>query len=160
MPWTEECKGSIGADGRPGPGVPLRPARTTLHPATDNRRPPPGTPEGFEPKPDIVATTHEQTSDNANPFPAGRVLLTVEIVSSDRDGDYAKKRTWYARNEIPLHLIVDPNDGVWELHTQPHAGSYRTVEYGEFGEDVKLPEPLSCSIATATFKVYPPRRLP
>lgn len=113
--------------------------------------------QGFEPKPDVVATTHEQTSDNANPFPADRVALTVEIVSSDRDSDYAKKRIWYAASEIPLYLIVDPNMGAWELHSQPRGGDYRVVEHGEFGEDIALPEPFALPISTSTFKVYPPK---
>jgi Uma2 family endonuclease len=114
----------------------------------------------FEPKPDVVATTYERTADNANPFPAERVLLAVEIVSTDRDSDYAKKRVWYAASGIPLYLIVDPNDGVWELHSHPRGDGYRAVEHGEFGEDIELPAPFSLALSTSRFKLYPPRRLP
>jgi Uma2 family endonuclease len=113
---------------------------------------------GYEPKPDVVATTHELTADNANPFPAERIAITVEIVCSDRDSDYAKKRLWYAATGIALYLIVDPNEGVWELHSQPRGGDYRVVEHGRFGEGVELPEPFSFALDTSSFKVYPPKR--
>ncbi|MFE9422182.1 Uma2 family endonuclease [Kitasatospora sp. NPDC006697] len=111
----------------------------------------------FEPKPDVVATGYEQVADNANPLPADRVLLTVEIVSTDRGSDYAKKRLWYAASGIPLYLIIDPNDGLWELHSGARSGAYRVVEHGEFGEPVELPEPFSFPLSTAQFKIYPPR---
>ena len=112
----------------------------------------------FEPKPDIAVTTHEQAADNANPFPADRIAITVEIVSTDRDSDYAKKRIWYALSGVPLYAIIDPNVGAWELHSQPRDGDYRVVAHGEFGEDVELPAPLSFALDTSTFKVYPPKR--
>ncbi|MCX4748562.1 Uma2 family endonuclease [Kitasatospora sp. NBC_01287] len=112
----------------------------------------------FEPKPDVVVTSHDEAADNANPFPAHRVAITVEIVSTDRDSDYAKKRAWYALSGIPLYLIVDPNEGIWELHSDPRDGGYRVVAHGRFGEDVELPEPFSFAVGTETFKVYPPRR--
>ncbi|MDH6120589.1 Uma2 family endonuclease [Kitasatospora sp. GAS204A] len=79
-------------------------------------------------------------------------------MSSDRDSDYAKKRAWYAASEIPLYLIVDPNEGICELHSQPRGSDYRTVASSEFGEDIELPEPFSFPLSTKTFKVYPPRR--
>ncbi|MEU9127389.1 Uma2 family endonuclease [Kitasatospora sp. NPDC048540] len=112
---------------------------------------------GFEPKPDISVTSHELAADNVNPFPAGRVAVTVEIVSSDRDSDYAKKRLWYAVSGVPLHLIIDPNLGVWELHSRPDGGDYRVVEHGEFGRAVELPEPFAFALETSSFKVYPTR---
>ncbi|GAA1954628.1 Uma2 family endonuclease [Kitasatospora viridis] len=111
----------------------------------------------FEPKPDVIATGFEQIEDNANPLPAERVLLTVEIVSTDRDSDYAKKRLWYAASGVPLYLIIDPNDGLWELHSGPRGALYRIVERGEFGEAVELPAPFTFALDTAQFKLYPPR---
>ncbi|MCC9310534.1 Uma2 family endonuclease [Kitasatospora sp. RB6PN24] len=111
----------------------------------------------FEPKPDIAVTTHELAADNLNPFPAERAAITVEIVSTDRDGDYAKKRFWYAISGVPLYVIIDPNDGVWELHSGARGGDYRIVERGEFGEPIELPEPFAFPLDTSAFKVYPPK---
>jgi Uma2 family endonuclease len=110
----------------------------------------------FEPKPDVAVTTHELAADNANPFPAHRIAITVEIVSRDRDSDYAKKQAWYALSGIPLYVIIDPNDGTWELHSDPRGADYRVVAHGEFGEEIELPEPFSFPLETKTFKVYPP----
>ncbi|MDH6140786.1 Uma2 family endonuclease [Kitasatospora sp. GP30] len=110
----------------------------------------------FEPKPDIAVTTHELGADNLSPFPAERVAITVEIVSTDRDGDYAKKRLWYAISGIPLYVVIDPDDGIWELHSGARGGDYRTVQHGRFGEPIELPEPFAFPLDTSAFKVYPP----
>ncbi|MCQ4080420.1 Uma2 family endonuclease [Streptomyces sp. RB6PN25] len=112
---------------------------------------------GFEPKPDTVVTAAGKADDNANPFPADRVELIVEIVSTDKDSDYIKKRMWYARSGIPLYVLIDPNDGVCELYSEPHGGVYRTTRTSEFGEPVLLPSPFDFSLDTTSFRLYPPR---
>ncbi|WP_052865894.1 Uma2 family endonuclease [Streptomyces niger] len=111
----------------------------------------------FEPKADLTVTTPEAMADNANPFPADRVALVVEIVSSDKDVDYIKKRFWYGMSEIPLYLVIDPNIGTCSLHSQPHTNGYRTVTTLEFGEPVELPEPFGFAVDTSAFKLYPPK---
>ncbi|WP_051831258.1 Uma2 family endonuclease [Streptomyces violens] len=111
----------------------------------------------FEPKADLTVTTLDAMSDNKNPFPADRVELVVEIVSSDKDVDYIKKRFWYGTSKIPLYLVIDPNIGMCSLHSQPQAHGYRTVTTSEFGEPIELPEPFSFAIDTTTFKLYPPK---
>jgi Uma2 family endonuclease len=112
---------------------------------------------GFEPKPDVVVTTAERVAGNPNPFPADRVEMVVEIVSSDKDADYLKKRVWCTASGIPLYLLIDPNDGICELYSEPHGGAYRTTRTSEFGEPVPLPTPFDFSLDTSRFRIYPPR---
>ncbi|MEU9119460.1 Uma2 family endonuclease [Streptomyces sp. NPDC048506] len=111
----------------------------------------------FEPKPDLIVTTAEAIQDNRNPLPADRVDLVIEVVSSDRDSDYIKKRMWYAMSEIPLYLLVDPNEGLIELYSDPSNLSYRRVDPYRFGDAVELPRPFSCSVHTSGFRLYPPK---
>lgn len=111
---------------------------------------------GYEPKPDVVVTTAEQAADNANPYPADRVEMAAEIVSTDRDSDYGKKRIWCAMSGIPLYLLIDPNDGTCQLHSEPDRASYRVVRHSLFGEPIVLPKPFGFDVETTRFKVYPP----
>ncbi|WP_050507837.1 MULTISPECIES: Uma2 family endonuclease [Streptomyces] len=112
---------------------------------------------GSEPKADLVVTTDEAMQDNCHPYPADRVHLVVEVVEkvvSERDSDYAGKRRWYARSRIPLHLLVDPNEGAVELHSQPGDLDYGRVDRYRFGEPVALPEPFSFAVDTRRFRAY------
>ncbi|GAA3371628.1 Uma2 family endonuclease [Streptomyces sannanensis] len=113
----------------------------------------------FEPKPDLTVTTFEKIADNRNPVPADRVDLVIEVVSTDKDSDYIKKRMWYAMSEIPLYLLIDPNDGTIELYSDPDPRKlhYRTTDPFRFGDTVELPEPFSFAVDTSQFKLYPPK---
>lgn len=84
---------------------------------------------GYEPKPDVAVTSAEQAADNAHPYPADRVVLTVEI---------------------------DPNDGTCQLRSEPDRASYRVVRHSRFGEPIALPKPFGFDVETDRFKVYPP----
>ncbi|MGF1431221.1 Uma2 family endonuclease [Kitasatospora sp. LaBMicrA B282] len=117
--------------------IPVRPTGTSLPGCTDNRRPPESPFHSFI------------RSAIASRF--------VESISSDRDSDYAKKRAWYALSGIPLYAIIDPNDGTWELHSDPHGGDYRVIAHGTFGEGIELPAPFLLTLDTSAFKVYPPK---
>ncbi|GCD45777.1 Uma2 family endonuclease [Streptomyces paromomycinus] len=115
---------------------------------------------GFEPKADLTVTTEEAIEDNRHPFPADRVLLVAEVleqVVSERDSDYVRKRRWYAMSRIPLHLLVDPDEAVVELHSQPDHLGYRRMDPYRFGDRVPLPEPFSLAVDTSRFKPYPPK---
>ncbi|MGW1075461.1 Uma2 family endonuclease [Streptomyces sp. NPDC002537] len=109
----------------------------------------------FEPKPDLTVTPVEELADNRNPYPADRVDLVVEVVSTDKNSDYVKKCSWYAMSKISQYLLIDPFDGVCELHSRPQGAAYRTVDTYEFGEPVKLLEPFSFAVDTSRFKLYP-----
>ncbi|MGW7557690.1 Uma2 family endonuclease, partial [Streptomyces rimosus] len=85
------------------------------------------------------------------------VVEVVEKVVSERDSDYAGKRRWYARSRIPLHLLVDPDKGAVELHSQPGDLDYGRVDRYRFGDPVPLPEPFSFAVDTTRFKPYPPK---
>ncbi|MFH8405004.1 Uma2 family endonuclease [Streptomyces sp. NPDC018019] len=111
----------------------------------------------FEPKADLTVTTEEAIRANPNPLPADRVDLVVEVVSSDRDSDYIKKRFWYAMSRIPLYLLIDPNECMIELYSEPDRTSYRRVAPYRFGDPVPLPEPFSFPVDTTRFKPYPPK---
>jgi Uma2 family endonuclease len=112
---------------------------------------------GYEPTVDAAVTTEERIADNANPFPADRVELVVDILPVAGDPLRAKKQVWYARSGIPLYLLIDSNDGVCELHSEPHGGAYRTTRTNEFGEPVPLPDPFGFPLDTSSFRLYPPR---
>ncbi len=73
---------------------------------------------------------------------------------SERDSDYARKRRWYARSRIPLHLLVDLNEGAVELRSQPGDLDYGRVDRYRFGEPVPLPEPFSFAVDTRRFRSY------
>ncbi|KWT59324.1 hypothetical protein ADL21_24505 [Streptomyces albus subsp. albus] len=111
----------------------------------------------FEPKADLTVTTEEAIQNNPNPLPVDHVELVVEVVSSDRDSDYIKKRMWYAMSRIPLYLLIDPNECMIELHSQPDRLSYRRVDPYQFGDPVPLPDPFSFAVDTTRFKPYPPK---
>ncbi|MFI2235375.1 Uma2 family endonuclease [Streptomyces chrestomyceticus] len=111
----------------------------------------------FEPKADLTVTVEEAIRSNPNPLPADRVDLVVEVVSSDRDSDYIKKRMWYAMSRIPLYLLVDPNECMIELYSEPDHLTYRRVDPYQFGDQVPLPEPFSFAFDTSRFKPYPPK---
>ncbi|MFF3270445.1 Uma2 family endonuclease [Streptomyces chrestomyceticus] len=113
----------------------------------------------FEPKADLTVTVEEAIRNNPNPLPADRVDLVVEVVSSDRDSDYIKKRMWYAMSRIPLYLLVDPNECMVELYSEPDHLTYRRVDPYRFGDPVPLPEPFSFAVDTSRFKPYPPKIL-
>ncbi|WP_050514899.1 Uma2 family endonuclease [Streptomyces rimosus] len=112
---------------------------------------------GFEPKADLTVTTEEAMQDDCHPYPADRVHLVAEVVEkvvSERDSDYARKRRWYAMSRIPLHLLVDPNEGVVELYSQPEDLDYGRVDRYRFGDPVPLPEPFSFAVETRRFRSY------
>lgn len=111
----------------------------------------------FEPKADLTVTTEDAIRDNVNPLPADRVDLVVEVVSSDRDSDYIKKRMWYAMSRIPLYLLIDPNECMIELYSEPDHLTYRRVDPYQFGDQVPLPQPFSFAVDTSRFKPYPPK---
>lgn len=67
------------------------------------------------------------------------LLLAVEVTSAGReDRDYAKA-AGYARAGVPIYFLVDRNRRRCILHTEPEAGSYRTIQSTDFGKPVAIP---------------------
>ena len=67
------------------------------------------------------------------------LLLAVEVTSSGReDRDYAKA-AGYARAGVPVYFLVDRKRRRCILHTEPGAGSYRTIQPTDFGKPVTIP---------------------
>ncbi|AUG80131.1 hypothetical protein CFP65_5429 [Kitasatospora sp. MMS16-BH015] len=78
---------------------------------------------------DLIA---EQPQEGVNPQD---LELVAEIVSrTNPENDYRDKIADYSAMGIPLYLIVDPDRGTVQVHSEPNGTDYaktRTYDYGE-----------------------------
>ncbi|EFL16618.1 Uma2 family endonuclease [Streptomyces sp. C] len=88
--------------------------------------------------------------------PAG-TLMVVEVTSFDPDADQRdrdEKRAAYAQADIPVYLLVDRDQDMLTVHSDPQDGMYRqTVSYA-YGEAVTLPAPVRITLDTEKLKDY------
>ena len=99
------------------------------------------------------ATYRHQLQDN--------VALIVEVTSPDSTetvvNDFGIKPRLYARNGVPLYLLVDQDRSEWILHSlikdEPR---YEVLSIGAYGKQIVLPEPFGFSIETAEWPPYAP----
>lgn len=99
------------------------------------------------------ATNRHELQDN--------VVLIVEITSPDSPdtvaNDFGVKPKLYARNGVPLYLLVDQDRSEWILHSlikdEPR---YEVHSIGAYGKQIVLPEPFGFSIETAEWPPYVP----
>lgn len=80
-----------------------------------------------EPEPDVMV--FRGTVDDypvSHPTPAD-VPLVVEVAHSSLPRDREWKRRIYARNGIPVYWIVNVDDNVLEVYSDPAGGDYATV---------------------------------
>ncbi|MFI9239222.1 Uma2 family endonuclease [Streptomyces sp. NPDC053079] len=85
------------------------------------------------------------------------VLMAVEITSHDSDTnrrDRLEKRDGYAAADIPVYLLVDREQCVVIVHTEPKQGGYRSVITRSFGEKVEIPAPVGLVLETEKLKDY------
>jgi|ERR1051325_8962871 Uma2 family endonuclease len=81
-------------------------------------------------RPDFYEHGHPQSGD---------VLLVIEVADSTVDFDRTVKIPIYARNGIPLTLLVNLPSEVVELHADPAGPRYRLVKNFARGQSVSLP---------------------
>ncbi|MBT1187313.1 Uma2 family endonuclease [Streptomyces sp. CJ_13] len=88
----------------------------------------------------------------ADPTP---VLMVVEVTSydSDTDGrDRKEKPHAYAETGIPVYLLIDRDNGLVLVHSEPDGQRYETVQTVPFGKDICLPDPVGITLPTEPLK--------
>jgi hypothetical protein len=79
------------------------------------------------------------------------VLMTVEVASHNRDThqrDRFDKPRAYAESGIPVHLLLDRENGEASVYCEPVGGRYREQHVVPFGTRVRLPEPVGFDLDT------------
>src|SRR5262245_16793442 len=80
-----------------------------------------------EPEPDIVLLRpRADFYASAHPGPED-ILLVAEVAESSIDFDRSIKMRLYARAGVPEYWLVDLNEDVVRVHSEPLNGIYRTV---------------------------------
>ncbi|MEU5427971.1 Uma2 family endonuclease [Streptomyces olivoreticuli] len=85
------------------------------------------------------------------------VLMTVEVTSHDSDTDRRdrkEKRDGYAAVGIPVYLLVDRDECMVTVYSEPRNGKYLSRKSHPYGETVVLPEPVGITLATEELKDY------
>ncbi|MFD5423109.1 Uma2 family endonuclease [Streptomyces sp. NPDC127069] len=99
---------------------------------------------------------HYAAQDGEWADPAG-TLMVVEVTSFDPDTDRRdrhEKRAAYAQVGIPVYLLVDRDEDMLTVHSDPEDGMYRrTVSY-PYGKTVALPDPVGITLDTEKLKDY------
>ncbi|MFJ1755818.1 Uma2 family endonuclease [Kitasatospora sp. NPDC088134] len=80
-----------------------------------------------------------------------RILMVVEVTSSNPAKDRWDKRKGYAAAGIPLYLLVDRKSGKAVLHSRPERGEYTTTTTVPFGDPLPLPAPFGFELDTGRF---------
>jgi Uma2 family endonuclease len=92
--------------------------------------------------PDLALWPEELIDGEEWEFPASQCGFALEVVSGSRPGrrrrDYAKA-LGYARGRVPTYLIVDPDERVCVLYTEPRDDGYAVEQTVKFGETVRIP---------------------
>lgn len=106
--------------------------------------------------PDFCVAPRVAVPTGADPIPADRVLLAVEITSpSNAEKDRITKSRSYALGKIPQYLLIDPhyeNGPTALLMSGPMSNAtYGTTIGVPFGEPVKLGEPFDVELDTSRF---------
>ena len=106
--------------------------------------------------PDLLVCPEDESTDGEWLVPAREALLVVEVVSaSSRNDDYKSKEESYAKNRVPMYLIVDPFLARLTLCTEPSGRGYRMVHSVDVGEKLDLPEPFGITLDTSTIPIKP-----
>lgn len=83
------------------------------------------------------------------------VLMVVEVTSYDSDTDARdrkEKPRAYAQTGIPVYLLIDRDNGLVVVHSEPDGQRYETVRTVPYGRDVELPDPVGFSFSTEPLK--------
>ncbi|WP_054815866.1 Uma2 family endonuclease [Nocardia arizonensis] len=89
-------------------------------------------------------------------MPVDKVLMVVEVTSSNPDRDRTGKRYCYARGGVPLYLLVDRHIESVTLFGEP-GGAGDLIDYRQeirvpFGKPLELPAPFALTLDTGEFE--------
>jgi Uma2 family endonuclease len=109
-----------------------------------------------KPRADVAFARPDDIDLDWEDWPAGVLQGVCEVISpSSKNHDRRIKAEIYARAGIPVYLIVDPTQGVWEVFTLGPADAYQLVAKGGFGEPCELPLPAGSAVVdTSAWKPY------
>ncbi|MGH3025841.1 MAG: Uma2 family endonuclease [Gaiellaceae bacterium] len=97
------------------------------------------------------ATSRQELQDN--------VVLIVEVTSPDTPetvvNDRGVKPRLYAKNGVPLYLLVDQERGEWTLYSLVEdEPTYEVHSTGAYGKPILLPEPFGFAVETAEWPSF------
>jgi Uma2 family endonuclease len=105
--------------------------------------------------PDLMVLPVEFADSDEWLMDPAEVRFVLEVVStSSTSKDTTTMPVWYAQQDIPIFLLVDPRNSTWVLYTAPREGEYRGILRGKFGDSVPLPAPFDFALETAGFPAY------
>jgi hypothetical protein len=108
-----------------------------------------------EPEPDIVLLRpRADFYASAHPGPAD-ILLIVEVAESSIDYDRDIKARVYARAGLPEYWLVDLNEDVVHVHSDPSSGVYRAV--ASYRRDQSITPRLLPTCAISTLDLLGPK---
>ncbi|MDT0309749.1 Uma2 family endonuclease [Streptomyces sp. DSM 44917] len=79
------------------------------------------------------------------------VTMVAEVTSSHPETDRLVKRRCYAQAAIPLYLLLDREQSLATLYSQPKAADYKGVIAVSYGRPLPLPEPFGFELDTGEF---------
>lgn len=89
---------------------------------------------------------------NADPWmPCEGVAMVLEVTSTKPEADREVKRRCYAREGIPLYLLVDRETAMVTLFSEPQKDDYRRLLKRSFGDPLSLPQPFAFELDTTDF---------
>lgn len=94
------------------------------------------------PEPDVALLRPRPDLSPGSPPQAADVLLVIEISDSSVAYDRKVKRQLYAEAGIPEYWIVNLQEQIIELYSNPSEGDYRQVTRAKRGETLSLPDEL------------------
>lgn len=84
-------------------------------------------------------------------MPCDEVAMVIEVTSTKPQTDRVAKRRCHARGGVPLYLLVDREDSMVTLFSDPDKDDYRRLLKRVFGDPLPLPEPFAFSLETKDF---------
>ncbi|TVL92526.1 Uma2 family endonuclease [Streptomyces sp. SAJ15] len=79
------------------------------------------------------------------------VAMVVEVTAGRLTVDRVVKRKGYARAGIPLYLLIDRDESMVTLFSQPEGRDYTDAHSTAFGKPLPLPAPFDFELDTADF---------
>jgi Uma2 family endonuclease len=96
-------------------------------------------PNDSEPQPDVALLNGPRSRYSRQRPTAEDALLLIEVSDTTLSSDRAIKLPLYAEAEIANVWLINLNDDVIEVYSEPEHGNYRKVAYVGRGESLALP---------------------